>query len=553
MKNNFLLSFLLISFSLINILGQKKSDTPKMLYFLGGKFNLNYSQGLSTSVGTGSGSGIFGGMISPNLNFGSPTIFSNPAELAYLKKGNIFFETRLGIGITDAISQGDLKKQLDNTLKDTSTFIFTPGNLRRDTEIGSQEVSQAGGITALTGAIPFENYFVLGGGFSTPIDFSFDMLVNGISTDLASTKKVGDNETKIDIILKPTILIITQLKVNRVSYGLAREIFNDKGSLAVGLSINRYDVRQKINFNMDIGGMVVLNNLNEYYFNDTKDQNIDPNKNESNSLYLRAKGDYKDNKTGFTIGSNYNPASLNNWLSRFNFSLVFNYLPNFNVSDEGAYIQSYQPRFMKGRYSGKGDEKFDIIIDSLDLSKPNLTKPTSNYFTNEVIIKMPSSLTLGIDTKVLGVHNISLNLMKYFGEMSYQFDKYKIGKELSFGFKVGGDLKFPDELKGWAWALIPLRLLALDIDGLLCQAFRKYTNYENPHFRAFGGLNFGNAIVQGFDDKENEKSFKELMDLPLPAEIAFARTYTIFKNINIGVFIFGIPDLFLRFSFGYNI
>ncbi|MCK9426729.1 MAG: hypothetical protein M0Q21_11875 [Ignavibacteriaceae bacterium] len=552
MKNKFLqtITFFMFTFS---FLSAQSSDTPKMLYWIGGKFNIKLNGGMNSSVGIGSGNGVFGGMISPNLNSGSTSIFSNPAELAYLKKSNIFFETKLGVGISDLLSQSDMTKQTTDMLKDTATFIFTPGTYRKDMEIGDQEIAQTGGLTALTGAIPFENYFVLCGGFSTPVDFSSDLLINGISTDLASSKMVAENETKIDIILKPTILAITRLKVNRVSYGLAKEVMNNaNGQVAVGFTINRYDVRNFINLDVDFQGMVVLNNLNEYYFNDPNDPSIDPAKNESNNLYFRAKGDYKDTRVGFTLGANYNPANKNNWLSRFNFSMVYNYNPDFVLSDKSALMESYQPRFMVGRFSGKDADKFDVAIDSMDLAKPNLTKPTQNYFADEVLIKMPSSLTLGVDAK-FGNHNVSLNILKYFNELSYQFDKFKIGKNMNTGIRAGADFQFPDELKGWAWALLPIRFLYLDLDGLIMQLFKKYTQYENPHYRFYGGMNFGNAIVEGFEDKDMTKSLKDMFDLPIPAEIGYSRQYTIMKNINVGVFVFGFPDLFLRFSLGYNI
>jgi len=552
MKNIFLQTVAILILTCSFTLSQS-SDTPKMLYWIGGKININVSGGVNSSVGIGSGSGVFGGMISPNLNYGSTSLFSNPAELAYLKKANIFFESKLGAGISNMLSQSDMKTQTTDMLKDTSTFIFTPGTYRKDMEIGEQEIAQVGGLAALTGAIPFEDYFVLGGGFSTPVDFSSELLINGISTDLASSKIVAENETKIDIILKPTILAITKLKVNRVSYGLAREVMNnEQGQVAVGFTINRYDIRNFINLDLDFQGMVVLNNLNEYYFNDVNDPNIDPAKNESNNLFFRAKGNYKDTRVGFTLGANYNPANKNNWLSRFNFSLVYNYNPDFVLADNSAMMESYQPRFMVGRFNGKDEDKFDVSIDSMDLAKPNLTKPTQNFFASEVLIKMPSSLTVGVDAK-FGKHNVSLNIIKYFNEMSYQFDRYKIGKDMNLGIRSGADFVFPDELKGWAWALLPIRFLYLDIDGFIMQLFRKFTLYENPHYRFYGGMSFGNSIVDGFADVDTRKSLKDMMDLPIPAEFGLTRQYTILKNINVGVMVFGFPDMFFRFSLGYNI
>ena len=118
MKNIFLQTVVILILTCSFTFSQS-SDTPKMLYWIGGKININVSGGVNSSVGIGSGSGVFGGMISPNLNYGSTSLFSNPAELAYLKKANIFFESKLGAGISNMLSQSDMKTQTTDMLKDT--------------------------------------------------------------------------------------------------------------------------------------------------------------------------------------------------------------------------------------------------------------------------------------------------------------------------------------------------------------------------------------------------------------------------------------------------
>jgi hypothetical protein len=550
MKNKLLILWFCFFYIGSTLIAQKKSDTPDMIFWNGGNVSYKVNLGLNSSVGAGSGSGILGGMISPNLHFGSAVIFSNPAELAYLKKTNLNIETKLGIGITNLLSQSNLTSTTDEILKDTSSFIFKTGAYRRDTKPGTQDLSQSSNLPSFTAATSFNNSFTIGVGFSRPIDLSFDFFVNGLSTSLNTVKKVGDNETKIDIIFKPTIQTSLKLKASRVSFALAKEInIGENNKLAFGLSATHYYVQNYFNVNMDLTGEVILNNQSEYFFNDPNDVNIDPRKDESNKLLYKLYGDFHDNKTGFTIGTNFQNVNPESWLSNFNFSIVANINPNFDLVDKDAYIESYQPKFMKGKLTGKDDDKFDIIVDSLDISKPNLTKATNNYFSDRINIKLPSSITFGVDSK-LGVHNLSLNISKYFGDLSYQFDRYTIGKKLDLGVKFGMDFKFPEKLKGWSFALIPIRILYLDIDGLLMQLLGNYTKYSNPHYRFYAGANFGNSIVEGISDKDSEKSFNDMLSLPIPAEFSLIRQYTILDNVNIAVMVFGFPDMFFRFSAG---
>ena len=104
---------------------------------------------------------------------------------------------------------------------------------------------------------------------------------------------------------------------------------------------------------------------------------------------------------------------------------------------------------------------------------------------------------------------------------------------------------------GWDYALIPVRLLFLDFDGLLFQAFGSTTHYKNPYYRVGVGFMLGDESTEGLNDEYSE-TFKDIFNLPLPNGIALSRKYTIFDNIDVGVLIFGVPDLALKFSLGYN-
>jgi len=130
-------------------------------------------------------------------------------------------------------------------------------------------------------------------------------------------------------------------------------------------------------------------------------------------------------------------------------------------------------------------------------------------------------------------------------------DKYEIGKETSFGLKLAANFAFDDELEGWGYAAIPIRLLYLDIDGLLFQIFRSVTDYRNPHYRVALGAVFGNEIMSDFGKDYND-IIKTAFSLPYPYGFSLSRQYTVFNNLNVGVMIFGFPDLALKFSIGYG-
>jgi hypothetical protein len=338
--------------------------------------------------------------------------------------------------------------------------------------------------------------------------------------------------------------------MNNLSFSLGGTIFGNERSdrLTFGLTLNRYEMTNNIDFNFHSDGMIVLNNSSEYYFNDPNDVNLSKDKGETNTLFWRAKGNFNSSGYGFKFGLNLSPKET---ISFMEFSILYDYVPKFSMKDPMAVNESYQPKFFTGRLNGKDNEAMDIVIDSLNLAKPNLTVRTSNPFSDEVIISLPSSLTFAFDFK-LGDHTLAFNILKYFNDYSYQLGQFKFGKKPTAGFKMGLDFKFPVNYEGWNWTLIPIRLLFLDFDGILFQLFSDGTGYTNPHFRVGGGLIFGDAIVEGFNDKDQRKSLEDGLALPLPSGFAFGRQYTILDNLTISALVYGYPDLFLKYSFAYN-
>lgn len=548
--------FLIGIFICVNYIFAQSSDTPVLSYFNGGTLNLNVKVGLNSS-GITPNAGTFGGILSPSLKSGIYSVFGNPAEMANYKKAQFTFDgnfglstSTFGMGKNDLVSDKDIADGTDSFLEDTTTFIYKPENFRSDTKVNSLDITfRKGGIGSFAALIPFADGWSFGVAYAEPINLAMNMSLSNLNLGLKTTKSVADNETSIDFVLNNQLNSQLALRMNQLTFSFGGTIFGNERTdrLNFGIGLSRYEMTNNIDFSFYSDGAIILNNANEYYFNDPSDVNLSQEKGETNNLFWKAKGNFNSHVYGFKLGFELNTRET---IPFMNFSLMYEYVPKFNMQDPNAINESYQPKFFTGRLLGENDESLDIIIDSLSLTKPNLTVATSNPFSDEVNISLPSSLTFGFDFK-LGDHTIALNILKYFNEYSYQLGKFKFGKKPSAGFKLGFDFKFPSEYEGWDWALIPVRLLYMDFDGLLFQIFSDETLYSNPHFRFGGGLIFGDAIAEGFG-ADNQKSLEDGLALPLPSGFALGKTYRILDRLTISTVVYGYPDIFLKYSFAYE-
>lgn len=533
-------------------------DTPIMQYWVGGTLNLDFAyQG--NMNGAGFGSGIFAGIISPGVNNGASAMYSNPAELNFLTRPQLIFDTRLGVGtntlgISDSeiISEETISDGSDDFLTDTTTFKLPNSSFRRDTRLGGVNFGQAGGISSLTFALPLSDRLVVGYGYNSVMQFDMDLLVSGIMTNIKTQKQIGNNVTPIDMILNSSLASSISFRMSSMTLSAGYNLYHNENNLTVnvGVSFNRYSMTHRLSNRFYSDGMMVMSNSTEYYFNDKNDDVLDFASGETNELYWINNGNFEAVKWGGKFGFYYHPGEKSKFWSHFKFSLVYDYVPEMSLSDDNAYSRSYQPKFFTGRVIGDNEDALDIIIDSIDIAKPNLTVETFNPFSTEVRVNMPSSFTYGMDIR-LGKHTFAFNYVAYSGELSYQLDKYKFGKKASSGVRVGMDFHFPDQFKGASWLLLGMRVMFLDIDGAIFQIFGKSTGYKNPHYRAGIAFMNGDPIVEGFGE-EDAKDLKDALNTPLITGFSLGRTYTIYDNIDIGVLVFGFPDMMMRFSFGYN-
>ncbi len=526
-------------------------DTPTMKYWSGGEINYNLNFGVNT-MGGGLGSGGFGRVIAPGISFGPASIFTDPAELGLMKTAMVYIDTKFGLtnNTVGFDPTKELNKQIskgtDSFLDGTGTFLFSKGNPRSDTKVNTFTFGQNTQFGAFGLTIPVNDKLVLGFGVYYPFEFSSEFEFSGLRTKLQTKKTVSHQEVSIDLPLTMSFASNFNFNVNTISFGAASPVLQSKyGTTLLGFAINRYEVREYVNMNLQVDGMIVLNKTNEYHFNNSDDPNIDAAAGQSNDFYWLARGNFKSTAWGFRL-------SAVQQMEKYNFVLALDIVPKFNLAGSNIVNQSYQPKFLTGSVLS-AEDTLEVVIDSLDLARPNLTVATHNNFPDRAETSYPSSLTVGGDAKV-GAFTFGLNFVKYLSEFSFTFDKYKIGKNLNFATKFSVDVKLADKVKGASWLLIPLRIFPFfDFDGMIFQLLGNYTKYSNPHYRMEGGIVTGDGIVEGIAKEEDRKSMKKALDSVFPTGIAISREYTIYDKLHVGVMVFGFPDFAMRYGIAWEL
>jgi len=538
---------------------QPAKDTPALTAWRGGAIDFNLGLGLNM-LGVGTGSATAGGVLSPRLNNKGASIFFNPAELSSLTLPHIVIDSRFGIGTgtfgmegNALLSDKTLSEQTDEFLKDSSIFLYDKVNgYTLPSKVSSGSAGFLGQLTSFSVGIPIARGLVIGFGSYYPIDINVGFHANDLSMKLRATRETGTQTIGIDFLLNIAISTNLIIRSNVMNAGFGYEVMRNRyGQLSFGVSAKRYDVRTVLDLDMPIDGLISIQKV-EYYFNNPVDRAIDFSSGETNALKWKAHGDYRDKKWGYTIGLSYKGVRLiDSALSALNLTLVYDNIPSFSMFDPLAKSESYSPVFMVGKPGGTGQDSMQILIDSLKLSKPNLTKTTHNIFSNRLSLQQSSALTFGIDVG-LGKHTLMFNYVKYFGDYSVIFSNYKIGKKLTSGVKGGLDFEMPTRFVGWNWLLLPVRILFLDVDGLLFQAFQSRTRYRNSHYRIGGGVVMGTAIVEGLKP-ETARDLRPLLNDPIPIGFTMGRQYTIFTRYTIGVMVLGFPDIGFKTSVGIDL
>ena len=517
--------------------------------FRGGDIDFNYTLNFNT-VGSSLGSGAMGGLISSNIDNGALSINLNPAHLVSQKKGYFSIDTRLGLGTTFISGINDqllttineeLESTIDDTFSDEEAWTQFPETYIKASKLQNLDAGFNNEISSIAFAAPIGDKFVLAGAYTYPISMNLDFGLTGLSTKIAQEQGTDEVSLKFDVLMNISLLTKMNFRMSSLSVGGAYPIVDtNKHKLNIGTTITRYQLSNTRSIQADMSGMVVVGGADERYFNDASDPNLNQDLGETNAFFMNAYGEFDATDYGVRMGLHY---ELNN---EFNLSIVYNQLPKFNLKGTNKTASAFLPVFLVG----SGDDilagNIEVALDSLQANKPNLsTERDISDLVNDGSLELPSSLILGLDFK-FGKHTAAINYTNYFGDLAFEHGQNYVGKAVTKGYGIGFDFRMRDKWVSPAQILtLPIRLLFLDIDGLLFQTFRGVTGYKNSHYRFGTSFMLGDGIVT-----VNNDSLLDILDLPLPRSFSMGRQYTSFDHLDVGVTVLAFPDFMLKYSFG---
>ncbi|MBO6535497.1 MAG: hypothetical protein JJ966_04700 [Balneolaceae bacterium] len=528
---------------------EENEDANELHVFRGGYMDVNFGLNVNT-VGSSLGSGSMGGVISSRVSNGALSVNLNPAHLTNLKKGYLAIDTRLGLG-TNYISSVNkellktVNEELDTAVNDEfsneASWTTFPETYIKPTEMRSLDVGFDDEIASIAFAAPISDNFTLAGAYTYPVSVNLDFGVTGLSAKLAQEQGTDEVAIRFDVLMNISLLTQMNFRMSSLSLGGGAKIFDTRRKkLSVGATVTRYELTNTRNLQADLSGLVVVGGADERYFNDPNDPNLNRDLGESNSFFMNAYGEFAATEYGTRLGLYYNLDD------EFNLSIVYNQMPTFQMRGTNKVASAFLPVFLVGT----GDEvlsgDIEVALDSLQANKPNLTTERDiSSLVSDGELQIPSSLLLGIDFG-LGKHTMAFNYSRYFGDLSFKHGSTTIGKAATHGLGLGFDFRMRDRWVSPAQILtLPVRLLFLDIDGLIFQSLGRFTGYKNSHYRIGGNV----IIGEGIATNDNE-SLRNNLGNPLPQSFSMGRQYTIFGNLDVGVTVLAVPDLMLKYSVG---
>ena len=533
--------------------GTEEDDAePSELHlFRGGYMDVNFGLNLNT-IGGSLGSSGMGGLLSTKVYNGALNVNLNPAMLAFNTSGYAVFDSRIGLGtnmnaglnkrILNSLN-ASFDSSITDTFSDEDTWIQFPETYIQPTKMRNLDVGFTPNIGLMAYSMPITEELTLAASYNYPLSMNLDMGLTGISAKLAQEQGTDEVAIRFDVLMNISLLMQMQLQMSNLTVGGGYTLVDTPAKkIAAGLSISRYQVDNIRRLQADLSGMVVVGGADERYFNNPNDPNLNNELGEINTFSMNAYANYRSVGYGYTLGFVYQT------YQGINASIVYNNRPNFElIAEDGAYANAYLPIFI----TGSGDELLQgdigVALDSLQANKPNLTTERNiGSLVSNGSLNLPSSFGVGLDY-MLGLHTFVFNYTLYNGELSYKHGSNTIGKQSRHGIGFGMNIRLEDRFGSFAsYATIPLRLLLIDIDGILFQAFGNATDYSNSYLRFGGSMMTG----IGIDTREEVDGYEELLGQTLPKSFSLGRQYRIFDQVDVGVTVLAIPDLLVKYSVG---
>lgn len=527
---------------------QDEDASPNELHlFRGGYMDLNFSFGMN-AVGSSLGSGGMGGLVTSRVGNGALNVHLNPALLGYTREWQISYDSRVGLGtsMTSGINsfiRDEMNSQLETAINDEfsneDSWQQFPETYIQATEVRDFDVGLDNEVSSIAFAAPIGRRLTVAGAYTYPASINFDLGVTGLTAKLAQEQGTEEVAIRFDVLMNVSFLTKMTFKMNTMSAGFGyRFIDRENQKLALGGTFTRYHIDNTRKLEADLSGMVVVGGADERYFNNPDDPNLNTEAGESNAFFMNAYGQFKSDAYGFKVGLNYQPLK---WL---NLSLVYDNAPQFDLKGTDKTASTYLPIFLVGTGKEILEGNIQVSLDSLQANKPNLTTERDiSSIVDDGQLTLPSSVKLGVDL-MMGRHTMVLNYTNYFTSFSLDYGGNTLGKDVQHGIGLGFDFRMKDRFNSWWQFLeIPIRILYLDIDGVIFQSMGRFTKFKDSHYRFGTNIILGDGIVT-----TGNESLKSTLDLPLPQTFSMGRQYSIFNNLDVGVTVLAVPDLVLKYS-----
>lgn len=527
---------------------QDDSNTSELGLWQGGKASLNLF--IEPGFLNGGLTSPTGGVISPRIQPGAYKLDTNPALLGDLKKFDFQINSRIGINNTLVSPFVDLQDDLNEDITtETNSFLTDPDNFQRTdnsqiipTNLNNVSVGLPGGIKSFAISYPILDKTGIAISYSNTQLLDLNLNLNGLNTKLAQIEGTDDVSVRFDVLLNMAATLNTSIEMSTVSTGFGTTIF-DQGDHEVmfGGTFKRYWIRNPRFLDSNLDGLVVVGFADERFFNDQDDPNINFSEGDNNQLFLNANGTFTDQSSGYRLGLYYR------FRKKWGFSLTYADKPSLSMRDPAATSTAFLPVFVLGNDLIKDDLEFEL--DRLEANKPNLTTQRDiSDLVRPLSFDLPSSLTIGLDIPFRD-HTIALNFQQYTTDLRIALGEDAVGKKNATGLGLATDFVHTTKFDKGGLALIPLRLLLLDIDGLLLQSFKSYTEYRNPHISFGGSVMFG----EGFKEGDTSEDLVDILDSPIPLGFSLGRRYTVFNGLNVGFNVISYPNIALTYSIGYSL
>jgi|GEM_PF-886230 len=539
----------------------QESEEFSAVRFDGGNLFVDARLG-SNLFGSGAGNGSFGRIQSALAPLDGASVFGNPAQLSFVNTSQIGFEFRFplhngsfGLGPDNLVSNAGIRRRTDHLLSDLQ---FPDGGAPVYTSLSGIRAGQPRQLSAFWLNWPASEHVTFGFGYRQPLLATTRIEGDGFSA-LLRGRQAGDlGSVQVDFLAELAMNLdadVTLEEINIGTGGLLERYYI--GSVWWGITVYRYFATARLDLDVLPQGALTVSGAGQYYFNDPGDPGIDRDAGQSNQFFWQMRAGYRGSGYGARAGLVHRT-----YRERFGSSLLLSIPPRMKLSDPSAFAESYLPVFvnLSGTINPASDENTELLdIDLLDTSQPNLTRRSRDYLGPDVDVRLPGSLTAGVDVS-MGRHLLVLNAIRYWGQLGAtgQYSRengvvqtYSMGVRPTWGLRFGLDLVGKED-GGLGILGIPIRILTMDLDGLIFQLMGERMAYESPRYRFAAGFTWGDAVTEGVESSV-ARSLSSALSGPTPVSLSMGRTYTLKNRAHVGVHVAGLPDLLFRFSVALDV